>query len=740
MAFKLRMKAYENEFDIPLFNQIVTYVTSLVPKGQVTIAAQLHDLPWYESVKGTSIKFRYLGELLERYEEMYGKGIKEFRTVALAYGFLSPIVTEDMFVGAQRSAFLLKLKRLSMGDVYLQAAQHLLLQDKRVESLQSLASGRYSRTEELLLILCIFNDFPMAYQRMRGQLLHHLGKGRTIDIHGNEGLYAWAIDRLSLVLKNERGKDAALLRALMALYTSHVHSENKHRLTLLDNGYRIEDITYLNQALLFAPWKEKHVLPASIVGERIAIDTAITHLNSAVTHSPMVYDFLEMLFTLHREFEIKLKGNKGLAEAIQDSIQVQNPHTFLWVYKQAEEQYAYRNLLPHLHFNPLEEKWDMLAAALKKEAYTRVFNDQLLYLYAIGDESFIVPCVAKYDSLMHCQYLDSFTVYEHSKLDVFCMLANTQILSVESLFDDAVERKEKSGNGSFMYIQKYVMGVTNRKAFDFLKNFFTKYDVSDLERFFGERCEFDEKLLKRSGYNHGRVQESKISVARDFLLEQEQAELLSWLDDYMFRYRADEYAAFSLNVISDESLYPLVPFEQRRETFLSLLDTNSCTVAYKTHLRKLYFNEEEYAAYLKSNEEQASEHARQASEKKRQGVESKFSETPHDTFSTLLKFVRRYGDYSFYQEEHGYALVLVIEAVMKLMNDDQLKTMERREICEGISLIAYLLTYKAISCEVFSDWTRIPLEVLKNADRIEHERTIEPDNGDESSLIVACPE
>lgn len=728
------LAVYGEQVNIPLFNTVVHHALNTAPAVDPGFRRRLCEHIWFDPDMHAPPKFRYLGEVLERHEEMYGDGIAEFRAIAVALGVVQPIVTGDMFVGAQRANFIRKLRRLSKGDVYLKGALLLCEPDKRIEGLRVFGEAKFADAGELVFAMCLFDDFGMAYQSLKRQVLSFFGADRTLEVAGNESVFTWLITNLATVTKGERGKDAALPRALSALYTSHAKENSKPRQVLMEHGYSIEDIAYLNQIVLYEDTGIEHIFPKTIVGERIAVDMAVTLLNSGNTHLDSVYRQLDKLLRFHHHFEIKLQGRLGLLEAIADTIQLTNADTFLWLYGYVNENARYGQPLPAFSFDPRDARWDKLARRLSVEAYTRLFDAQLLRMQGCDDTAACyAACIARYETLTGQVYQRSFAEYTYSRVDVFSALVKSGTFSLRVLFEEAVEFETQKDCGFFDFIGSFIKGVESREAFDFLRFFFSQHDAMDVENFFNAGNVFNDSLYRNpSPYSYYGRREQGIHVCRDFLSDEEVVLLLSWLDEHMFYHRPMHYMDFLCALIADEKLHPLVPFDQRQASYRQLAGSDYA-IPERIHesLRKLYMTADEYAAHQATMEANEAEAQRRKQEADMQKVDDVFAEKAPDTFGALYAFIRKYEGYSSFALEHAHALRLVNDAMRKLCTEERVSAMPWKDLCDGVILAACLLKYEKIDLQDYFDRSTMLLEVLRNAESPEHS-TEDGDHGDDS--------
>ncbi len=430
------LEAYQARVNIELFNDVVAFVMASTAADTGAVRRALTDNHiWYSRSESENIQerygFRYFGELLERFEDRAGADIRDIRAIALAMASTQNLLTDDMFVGSQRAGFIRKITRLSPDDVYLKGALYLLgrFEPNGVALREELMQASYACTEELLFVASLLEDFSQAVEAFKPQFINLLGAGRTMPVFGNIRVYSWLIRQVHRFHEETgiRAKDLALLRALIELPVSFVKPGNKYHGALLDNGYSAEEIIYLNSAILDCRPVAKTINTRSIVAEKIAIEFCGTFINSEAAHHEEVYDHLAQLLIIHSEFNIKINGYKGIFHAIEDSINIANPQTFMRLYKLIEKKDIFR-------FDILNNKWDVLSRDMDYGDYLQVFERQMDENTQLAREQ-ILAWIQTFDRLTGTSYLDIFAKkHEWHRDGIFSLLVHKGILDLKTTF------------------------------------------------------------------------------------------------------------------------------------------------------------------------------------------------------------------------------------------------------------------------------------------------------------------
>ncbi|MFR2570266.1 MAG: hypothetical protein ACLS90_00870, partial [Clostridia bacterium] len=284
-------KVYEKIFNIELFNSIVTFVMFTTDKDKNKLLRFLEENHiWFKAKYKNNViekyQFKYLGELLERYEEKIGTNIEDIRAITLALAYSKELITQQMIIGNQEINFIKNIEKMAKNDIYLKAALYLYDNKKYYGMLQELKIIKYERTEDLIFVLSIFEDFNEGYEIFKEQLKELIGNNNTLSIFDNVGIYEWLIRKLYPVINKNRKKDIELFRALISIPTALIKEDAKTYNVLIANNYTKEEISFLNYVLLqYKPVPNTVRMKNSIVEEKIAVNMCKTLINSEIDYS-----------------------------------------------------------------------------------------------------------------------------------------------------------------------------------------------------------------------------------------------------------------------------------------------------------------------------------------------------------------------------------------------------------------------------------------------------------------------
>lgn len=638
--------AFTTAVSIPLFNDICAFIEKTTAADTTVVIRELRaNHLWFSHSTNDNIQeqygFRYLGELLERFEERAGSDIRDIRAIALAIAHTKDLLTDDMFVGNQKHVFIRKLKALAPGDIYLTGALYLLDKDTigGHALLDALSRVQYRRTEELVFVMSLYADFAQAFGLYKTQLLDLLGVARSMSVIGNMGILSWLITRLHRIIKNHRSKDMALFRAMVTLPTSFVKAGDKPHDVLLANGYTQDEIIYANaQALLYRPIRDT-INTNSIVAEKIVIALCKTFINSEVTHSQDTYAYLAWLLVAYSSFEVKYQGYNGIIDAIKQDIHLSNPQTFIWLYR-------INRTLDVFHFEILSEKWDVLARDLDSAAYQRLF-DRHLVGHRDEEAEQISERISKYDSLTGSLYLASFdSEFSYDRKDAFSLLVEKGFVKlVDAFIGHKTQRKNAKPSPIDEYIANYIKGIHSRKAFDFFRFLFEQYgfdktnDTLHFETYRNNATSFIDWFYHGPSTSYG-DNRARFDVKRSFLSDDEHKELFGWLDACVYRYSPEKYVSFVVHMLLDPFIRSLYSAAELRHAYDMVRDLDDKTVkSHSGELKRVFLSEDELQAEREAEAARKAERERLAILERVKEMRAEFEKETDGSFQSMLKYL-----------------------------------------------------------------------------------------------------
>ena len=688
MASMMEMTAFVDQINLTLLNDIIAFVADTA-KADYTQKRIIENRCMLLSYEAKSSEFQqkygflYLGELLERYESRFGMSDRDRRAIALALGYTKHIVTNEMFVGNQRDAFLRELSRNAGGDIYLTGALYLLNEGQSSETdwLDRLYDLGQGKVEELIFAMSVLPDFEQAFLHYKEQLIYLLGHGRTMALQDNMRILSWLIANLRPVLKAMRGSDLALLRALCALPVSFVKEESKHHKTLLEHGYTPFEIAYANIMAVRCRAEPDTLSANSIVTEKIVIDLFKRALIQKETFSPEMYTLFSELFIQYKEFPIRCYGYSGLLEALEaDNVTIQNAYTFIWCSKFAPVE----NPL-FAEFDILDHKWDSLGTGLPEDKYLALFENGL---NSDMTKVELQRHIDRYDAVTGSSYLALYR--QESDCRKFSLLVEIGILDLWTEFQASINEDGAICLPEMIWrIKKYVYGFKTVQAFRFFDKLLGQYGLDESQRYFSARHgygTFFDGLIKLDSSN---TKVYSINLERDYLKDDTQGALilLYWLEEYLFQYQPSAYISFICILLQDKTASGLIPQSTLRTLFDLVIDDAGLNYHEVAHLKEQYWTPEELQAEAAGKEAAAMKKMQERKIKLYQDMQNQYSNETDGTLATLYKFLtkQRYND-----EEETFAEQIVCDNLPQLLCKKEF-TLDTREANQFLQLCTILV-------------------------------------------------
>lgn len=632
-----KYEAYEKIVNIKLFNDIVSFIMETTSFDCNDFVNKLKSKNiWFERTMNKNIqeeyKFKYFGELLERYEQRIGTDIKDIRAIALSLGYSREIITNDMITGTQLVDFINKIKRLSENDIYLKAALYLYDENKNYNLFEELATQTFETTEDVLFVFSLFYDRKHGFDLLESQLNNLLGKSKTIFVMENYGIYNWLINVLYPVLNKDRRKGIELFKAIVSIPTGLIKEVSKEYKTLVNNGYTKEEISFLNYiSIFFVSIPKKVRIGKSIVEEKIAVNFCINILNSKIAFSDEIYQLIFTMLDDYYTFDIKCYGYEGINDIIKNSVNITVPKTFIKFYEKLGRKV--------FSFDILDDKWKIVKDNLEPAEYRKLFDNYLLFSNFSKEQ--VEQRIKKYNELTNLSYIDSFNIHEYSRSSIYAKLVELDVINLVNQFEDYLKNNNCESNlkrnMDLEHLREYVEEITNKKAFDFYKYCLNskKFSVLEIDKY---RFKIDSLYQKRSYYYSSRPD---IDIKRGFLTKEENIELLYWLENHIFYIRPDHYISFVIAMLKDEFIQTLLPKEDLRKLYLTISEIDKNVKESRT-LRELYLSKEELEKIIKEEKEAELQLERLEQIQRENEVLESFKSIENITFKEIYDFCYNY--------------------------------------------------------------------------------------------------
>lgn len=606
-----RFEAYEKKINLTLLNEFISFILSSSEQANYDFQ---RDIPgecmWYCKVNNNIpevLGFRYPGELLERYEERCGGDIKDIRAIALALGYTMPIHETQMFIGGQKSDFIYRIKKLAEDDFYLQIALYYL-EGQKSDDFNKLISKECIETEDVLAQVWLYPDPESAFDVVKEKLIKAYSTGRTISAIHNAGLFSKVISRFYYVLRDYRKKDVQLLKRIFLLKDVLFKPDSKEYSDLLGFGYSEDEIRYLNFVLADYTDIPSKITAGGITDEKIAVEFCKRYLNSDKTHSENTYGLIQTALKDYNKFNVKYEENSGIVSAMCGSVDIVNPITFARVHERLRSDFVG-------HFDILDEKWDPLASELVYEEYWQFVTDKVA---EIKDPDMVKLWLDKFEAVTGKRYISRFDDNKDMSLSAFKHLVKVGYLNLMDYYEQMLLIPDNEDDGKNIrsnrryYLRKKVADVYDRQDFEFFRAFFEKYGNDDLKKELGIEKFYEGFAV---GYSYSGNFIGSLRIKRDFLTEDEQREVLGWLDSYIFEKHIKNYVGFVKAILENDDVLSLYCKEDIRKLYLAYCEMNKDAAENYTMIKKFltvkeiedYDNRQKEKARLKELEALARE-------------------------------------------------------------------------------------------------------------------------------------
>ena len=592
---------YEKWIDIPLYRQMVDMVCRLSSrenKGQ-----QIREIKRYALFTGKKEKtledaygLRYPGEVLERLGEHIEITERQIRGLGLALAQTKPLQEENMFVGNQFSSFWKKLQgEAAKDDLYMLASRYLMEDGLRRELYQDFLEYPFEGIEELLFALSILPEDQALWDKVKGKLNQALGSRRVFSVYENAGAYVWLAQNFHWRLEGYRKKDLDALKYVMRLPFVNACNPGTVQKKLMENGYGIPEIYFLNFSLLRNTSLPGMIEVGSITAERMALEICGFFLGRREEYPDAVYDLCRYLLAEYQRLKIKINGWQEILEGLSQTVKIRNVKSYQLVY-------AYRNSsLPRqdwLFIDLTDSRWDPLYSLLGEEAFdTRVtmtlaernFNDGEMRRF-----------LTHYRELTGKDYLGHFWKKEESSLyQIFHKLAEYAIVQPKLLLGeylgeyrlDAAKAAKKWMNMAY-YLRVYVEKMQSEEAYSLFEMLVNEFGISDSHALFPVK-----KMLREITGIYAREKDfTKIDMVWVFLDIHQHQNLFGWIENVVFQEQPEYYVRFLSAVLENRECLLWLPEKEAREVYRKILPFVEDS-RHEMELRKIYQTAEEVAAY-----------------------------------------------------------------------------------------------------------------------------------------------
>lgn len=621
----IEYEVYDNVVNIDLFNNIVNFIiyTTPIDKNELLYTLEEKHI-WFKRILNYNIPFKYLGELLERYKERIGADIKDIRAIALALAYTKDIVTEQMIVGNQLTNFIKDIEKLVVNDIYLKAALYLYDNQKYYNYFNELKEYEYKKTEDLIFILSIFDDFKEGFDIFKDQLKELIGNKKTIEVFNNMGIYNWLIKTLYPIINKSRGKENELFRCFINVPTGLIKEDSKIYGVLKENNYTKEEIAFLNYSIIkYRPVPNTVRTRKSIVEEKIALNMCEVLLNSEMTYPNSIYVYIKNTLSYYNTFEIKCYGFERIIDALENTVNIKNPRTFIELHR------IFKNKI--FSFDILDDKWDIVSIEFESNDYRDLFDNYLLFNDFNKEK--IVQAIEKYNKLTNSSYIHSFGKEHYHRGSIYSKLVENDVIDLKNEYLEYINANENKRD--IEHLKNYVSKIRNRKSFLFLKYFLQEHTVQETDE-----IGFNFKYLYNLSGNYYYYYQDRIDIKREFLSTEENKQLFYWINEYVFKNDPKSYIEFIVYVLKDKYLTSIFSKEELRKIYLTIIKMDE-QIFNDGVLREKYLTKQELEEEKRKEKEAQEQEEKIKLQEKENKIITEFNDIKEYTFKKIFDFYDR---------------------------------------------------------------------------------------------------
>lgn len=647
--------AYQKAIDLTLYHAFAELVvqTSQDDKARMHYrqieGAQIWQQDVDVSIYFEQYSLRYPGEVLERFEEKLGTDIRIVRALALALAVTRTLHADQMFVGSQRSGFLQKIRRIADGDVYLSGALYHLEEDtvRQRALLDALAKTEYTKTEEALFVLSLFDDREEGYQVMHAQLLRLFGPERTMPLAFNCGVLEWFIRTYAEQVKACRSKADLVLRTLVKLPCMNMKQDSREFAVLTAAGYGADEIILTNSLAMWMDRISYRLSSNSIPAEKLAAACCKMLLNCPEALPDSLYGYVGWLFTRYKDFSIKYEGNRDLWAAVNSSLSPSSPKTILWMNRNIKQSFNYR-------FDVFDPQYDCLAVELKRDTYLELFTMQMLR--SLGSAT-TGQWLARYKQLTGADYMEYFTCFRQHTEEAFTLLVETKKIDLWAFFE------KHRAEGEYAYplklLRDYALRISSWKCYRFVEKLLNQYRFTQLQEIFGDRFYFHRSFCENTG-GYGN-ENFRTIIARPFLGPEEHRKLYEWVDSSFFQMEPEHYTAFVWSALKDPTIQRLYDRPTLASVLRQLIARGNSGGYDGNCLKKRFYSKKELEADRKAAAEKKEQEQMLQKQQEFLKRKEKLEQIYNGSAMSLVQFADKY----YYKEDKQQAMNMVYEKLLE---------------------------------------------------------------------------
>ena len=565
----------------------------------------------------------YPGEVLERYRDKTEDTVQKRRALLLALAVCRKVFEKEMFRGKQYINFLMRCRKNEAKDVYIQSALFLLTDNKKEKEtlLKELLEYPYEKVEALFNVLVLTKEeAPEIWERWKNRFNDLLGVKRKQSASMYVPIYEWIIQNCTEQIRISRGRSMTLLKAIIKLSNTFAHEKNRIYEILSQNGYKKEEIFYLNVWMLRYGSGSYSAGRNSITTVRAVENFCIWVCNQEEEYPDEVYRLCKELIRDFKEYPVHIGGQEGILEAMHCQVQVKNIKVYVLLY----ELRSIRNFnTSWLYIDLRTVKYEPLFEKLGKNEF-RYYVTKTLDGNDFTKEELLIY-LERYRRLMGTDYrTEMFQEYSAKYNHIFQKLCDRHLLdpvrlTKSILLEGAIRSAKKEIYER--YLGEYVRKADSPKKMKILSLFTKKYSAGKLKDVF----QIPDFWFQTVGIRKGGWQTfDDMNFLKGNLNTRMIQQLFCWVEEAVFRDMTKSYVEFLCHLLANEENKLWISQDAGR-AMCRELEKYESDGRFMNYIRKLYLTQEELEAYNRKVEEERKSIAEAKKREEQQEVQNKIA-------------------------------------------------------------------------------------------------------------------
>ena len=565
----------------------------------------------------------YPGEVLERYRDKTEDTVQKRRALLLALAVCRKVFEKEMFRGKQYINFLMRCRKNDVKDVYIQSTLFLLTDNKKEKEtlLKELLEYPYEKVEALFNVLVLTKEeAPEIWERWKNRFNDLLGVKRKQSAYMYVPIYEWIIQNCTEQIRISRGRSMTLLKAIIKLSNTFAHERNRIYEILSQNGYKKEEIFYLNVWMLRYGSGSYSAGRNSITTVRAVENFCIWVCNQEEEYPDEVYRLCKELIRDFKEYPVHIGGQEGILEAMHCQVQVKNIKVYVLLY----ELRSIRNFnTSWLYIDLRTVKYEPLFEKLGKNEF-RYYVTKTLDGNDFTKEELLIY-LERYRRLMGTDYrTEMFQEYSAKYNHIFQKLCDRHLLdpvrlTKSILLEGAIRSARKEIYER--YLGEYVRKADSPKKMKILSLFTKKYSAGKLKDVF----QIPDFWFQTVGIGKGGWQTfDDMNFLKGNLNTRMIQQLFCWVEEAVFRDMTKSYVEFLCHLLANEENKLWISQDAGR-AMCRELEKYESDGRFMNCIRKLYLTQEELEAYNRKVEEERKSIAEAKKREEQQEVQNKIA-------------------------------------------------------------------------------------------------------------------